>query len=172
LTPPQKTPQPFLNTPGKLPRFLSFVEKEFGVKDVMDYRAALEKQRIGPDVLHSIPDENLIALQIPIGDIHRLKQAASMWIVSDDAKKRTLPEPEVPAAPVENIRFEKRWKGTNDAATYWGTGIEPSSPPGVDVEYEWWYFAREFGKLVPLGSNFRPVLDPEFDDGLQNDDDV
>ncbi|KAF5332057.1 hypothetical protein D9758_016254 [Tetrapyrgos nigripes] len=172
LQAPPTTPQkpaithalhPFLNTPSKLPCFLAFVEKEFHVKDVMTYHFALEGQRIGPDVLQSISDDMLMGLNIPIGDIRRLKEAAAMWIQSDDAKKRGAPEggDQEPVDGTKCIRFEKRWKDGSGTATYHGTSVDASSP-GPEMDYEWYYYCDSLQKMMLLQPGDVPVLDEEF----------
>ncbi|THU78703.1 hypothetical protein K435DRAFT_886815 [Dendrothele bispora CBS 962.96] len=102
--------EPFRNTPSKLPRFLAYAEKEYGMTDVMAYRFALEGQKIGPDVIGRISDDTLAGLNIPIGDIRRLKDCAAIWMNSDDAKKQSTPNDGADAG-VNLIRFEKKMEG-------------------------------------------------------------
>ncbi|THU76053.1 hypothetical protein K435DRAFT_705765 [Dendrothele bispora CBS 962.96] len=162
-TAPPATVEPYFNSPSKLPRFLSHVEKDYGV-DVTNYHQVLEKEKIGPDVLSKISDDSLLALKLPLGDIIRLKEAAAAWITSDDAQKRKEPpQANIPEPARKRVRFEKRWLDGSGAASYFGSSIEPVSPGGAAVDYEWWYLNDTFGTMLPINAGYRPVLDADFD---------
>ncbi|THU92033.1 hypothetical protein K435DRAFT_800797 [Dendrothele bispora CBS 962.96] len=152
------------NTPSKLPRFLAYAESELGVSGASSYCRTLEQQKVGPDILHLVPDETLLNLNLPLGDIIRLKQAAPVWIQSSDAKRKDPP----PTAgtsdgnpPAKRIRFKKRWHDGSGAASEHGTGMEIGSPPGSDVDYDWWYYSEEAGTLLPVPPNYRPIFPPD-----------
>ncbi|QRV88412.1 hypothetical protein RhiJN_16430 [Ceratobasidium sp. AG-Ba] len=74
---------PSLNSnPGTDPaldKFLEFASKEFSVQ-IDTYRGVLQRERIGPDVITELPDlKDLTSLGVPLGDAHRLRQAAKRW---------------------------------------------------------------------------------------------
>ncbi|THU91562.1 hypothetical protein K435DRAFT_908394 [Dendrothele bispora CBS 962.96] len=154
-TAPPATVEPYFNSPSKLPRFLSHVEKDYGV-DVTNYHQVLEKEKIGPDVLSKISDNSLLALKLPLGDIIRLKEAAAAWITKP-------PQANIPEPAHKHVCFEKRWLDGSGAASYFGSSIEPVSLGGAAVDYEWWYLNDTFGTMLPINAGYRPVLDADFD---------
>jgi hypothetical protein len=70
---------PILNTPTKLPRFLSYAETHLGVRDVHQYEEKLSAMGFGPDILHVVDDKVLTDIGISLGDTIRIKQHSLTW---------------------------------------------------------------------------------------------
>ncbi|KAL4260515.1 hypothetical protein AB1N83_010042 [Pleurotus pulmonarius] len=169
-----RSSSPPLPTPSKLRRFLKHAENKLGVPGALRYEASLEQDKYGPDILHLVPDERLVELGVPHGDVVRLKSGSQRWWNSADAKKRrrtnsteTHDDPfrstpirassSVPAN--KKVRFEDRFHG-GGGRTYSGPKIEPAGndyePP---ADYTTWYWCEAAGDWAPLPLGYIAVED-------------
>ncbi|KAJ7723042.1 hypothetical protein B0H16DRAFT_1334341 [Mycena metata] len=130
--PPQTPPKriqneilstPAVPTPSKLPRFLAYASKTLGIESAETFESPLRRQALGPDILHLVGDEDLMALGMRKGDVIRLKAGAQAWWKGPEARKRNhseiedhsaggsgsvrLPEAETP--PSKKVAFERRY---------------------------------------------------------------
>ncbi|THU92864.1 hypothetical protein K435DRAFT_862052 [Dendrothele bispora CBS 962.96] len=151
---PPATVKPYFNSPSKLPCFLSYVEKDYGV-DITGYCQVLEREKIGLI---------LLALKLPLGDIICLKEVVAVWITSDDAEKRKgPPQGNIPEPARKHVQIEKRWLDGSGSASYFGSSIKPVSLGGAALDYEWCYFNDMFGTMLPINTGYCPVLNADFD---------
>ena len=108
-----------MNTPSKLKRFLEHAEKNLGVANATDYTFLLSAKGYGPDILHRVKEESLIALGIPPGDVIRLQDNAMKWWNGSDAKRK-LCHAENDEPTRKRIRFEKRYRDESGKYSLWG----------------------------------------------------
>jgi hypothetical protein len=70
--------------------FLNYATSECGTL-CEQYHAALQNEKIGPDVISTLPDlKELTDLGIPKGDAHRLKHAANDWWADTSRQRKRL----------------------------------------------------------------------------------
>lgn len=128
-------------------------------------------QRYGPDILHEVNDDDLRKLNIPPGDVIRLKRAAPKWYNSPAAKRPrasfTDRNGDTPAPNTEDqrkIRFERVDVDGTGARTFWGPRMEPSEAPKPN-DYYYQYFNEAMGQMVRVPDGWVPVEEGAGDEG-------
>ncbi|KAF8189594.1 hypothetical protein K438DRAFT_1552338, partial [Mycena galopus ATCC 62051] len=97
---------PVIPTPSKLPRYLDHASTNLGVPTARTFESPMRRNGFGPDILHMLPDDDLMGMGMSKGDAIRLKAGAQNWWNGPDAKKKrnvnTTP-------PSQKVTFERRW---------------------------------------------------------------
>ncbi|THU82391.1 hypothetical protein K435DRAFT_575601, partial [Dendrothele bispora CBS 962.96] len=156
------------NTPTKLPRYLSYAKEKLGVNNAPSYEAALREKSYGPDILQHVDDKELISLNIPPGDVIRLKKGCEAWMRSPLSQSATSDGSGRPADSTDNsIRFEKVFLNPEGYASFFGDGIEraPDSAVPTDSEefqecdrFHWYFHSTQLKQRVRLPPGFIPRL--------------
>ncbi|THU91385.1 hypothetical protein K435DRAFT_841047 [Dendrothele bispora CBS 962.96] len=167
------------NTPSKLPRFLSYAKDRLGIINAPAYERSLRDQSYGPDILHLVEDKDLISLNIPSGDVIRMKKAAPIWMASDDSKHKPVddpvasddskhkpvddPETHPPKQPL--VTFEKRWidpetgRDTGAARVY-GTleHIDGWEDQQAEPGLSWFYKCEVLQQFLPVPAGYKAII--------------
>lgn len=122
----------------------------------------MQAKGYGPDILHKVPNKDLEELNIPAGDVIRLKDASLPWFSGPLAKsvKRKRATEEVLEPVVKKIvQYEKRWHDVNGECT--GENrfngypfiVDEGDGPEPEEGLEIWYYceAREAWAQLPQG---------------------
>jgi len=152
---------PTRNTPSKLTRFLEYAETNLSVENARLHEESLQMLGIGPDILHLVEDEVLKNVGFTPRDVIRLKQNSQLWWNSADAKrKRTSHSPSPQSTPLnKKVRFEKRFHAGGTYRLYGPKMVEGDLSPEID--FDWYYFCKARGDMVPLPLGYVPVVDGE-----------
>ncbi len=57
---------PQVPTPSDISRFLKYAEEKLGVKNARVYEGSFKHYHYGPDILHKVPDDKLLAVGLPL----------------------------------------------------------------------------------------------------------
>ncbi|KAF5358628.1 hypothetical protein D9758_007742 [Tetrapyrgos nigripes] len=175
-TPPHSHPSfDYRNTPTKLPRFLQYTKEKFGVNQAPSFQYQLATHTYGPDVLEFVDNKDLASLNIPAGEVIRLKKAAAAFMTSDEAKvtKRKTPDDvELDTRPakeprVETVALEKRWRDGSGAQRLYGTIKLGDGNCISDADVEWFFRADGMPAFAPVPSGWAVTL--ENDDECSDD---
>lgn len=154
------SPPPKL-TPSRLKAFLEYAQEDLGVQYATHHEIALASKQYGPDILHLITDQDLVALEIPHGDAIRLKRAAETWWNSPLAK-RPCAAPALPRSPSpDHIRFIKRYHEGNGQFSVFGKGLLDGDN-GHYQEYDWYYYSRVEKREIKVPDGKVPDLFEEY----------
>ncbi|KAJ7850859.1 hypothetical protein B0H13DRAFT_1570584, partial [Mycena leptocephala] len=107
------TTSPVIPTPSKLPRFLDHAATKLGIASARSFESPMRRNGFGPDILHMLPDQDLVDIRLNKGDALCLKAGAQEWWKGPDAKKNVV----TPAfdghfdatPPSKKVLFERRW---------------------------------------------------------------
>jgi hypothetical protein len=169
---PLTTPAPAstssaINMPSKLTCYLNYAERVLGIMNAAIYEPSLSCEGYGPDILSFIDEKNLILCGLCAGDAIRLKQGASAWWNSPEAKRSKISVPEdahsnddEPQLDYKKIRFEKRFVDDGGCVTVFGAGLVE----GVNCRYQeftLWYYNEVMKHLEKVPSGYVPIVDPE-----------
>jgi hypothetical protein len=130
-----------------------------------------------PDVLHKVPNSELVQFGLNEGNAMRIKELAVKWWAGPDAKRKHTPDDDareffsgVPPAPKKpraekRYSFETRYKDGSGAKRYPGTAMVPGRAPPNE---EYFYFFDAAGGMVPMPLGWIPVAEGEEepDDGF------
>ena len=123
-----------------------------------------------------VDNAEIIACGVTAGDAIRLKQGASQWWDSPEAKRPRQPSPDQDLRnqrTAENevqrrIRFEK-WFVEGGSTSVFGPGMIPGDNPFAH-EYVWWYYNDSFNELMCVPDGLVPEIDPEYIPAEERDD--
>ncbi|KAJ8519665.1 hypothetical protein ONZ45_g3387 [Pleurotus djamor] len=153
---------PLQNTPSKLRRFLKHAETKLGVPKALEYEFALDRDKYGPDILDTVPDNDLVSIGIPRGDVIRLKRGSTAWWKSGEARKRPnddLEGSDQVQPPPKRILFEERFHA-GGGSTFSGTGMEPSESLDEDESQStFWYMCKSIDDWLPVPRGYVPIRD-------------
>ncbi|KAJ7936526.1 hypothetical protein B0H13DRAFT_2303564 [Mycena leptocephala] len=120
---------PVIPTPSKLPRYLDHANTKLGIVTARSFESPMRRNGYGPDILHMLPDQDLMDIGMNKGDAIRLKAGAQEWWKGPNAKKKrgrgemeaaSGSGSETPAfdghskdidatPPSKKVSFERRW---------------------------------------------------------------
>jgi hypothetical protein len=173
------------NTPTKLTKYLLFAKNNLRISRATDFEAAFRRDGIGPDILHLVPDEKLLALGVSLGDTLRLKKHSLSWLTAEGSRKRKEPDHDpfgapdddndhVPPAPIwgpDTIKFEKKWKDPSTGqlmpggATFYGSLVDGTMAEGGDFT---WLYQNDDGEMIPLPPGKVPMIEGGVDTGVED----
>ena len=153
---------PPIPSPGQLEHYLTYAEAKLGVRHALSYRAALELNGYGPDVLPLVSDIKLTDLGISAGDVIRLKNGSKAWWNAEGKRKCSDTSASAQVATQEThwspkwVTYEKRFHDGGghrfSAPPMWKDDDDPNDLP-VEHDYDLYYRCETFKQwfLVPRG---------------------
>ncbi|KAI9444439.1 hypothetical protein BJY52DRAFT_1128191 [Lactarius psammicola] len=184
-----KSPPVIFNTPSKLERFLQAAESN-GVPGVQSHLSSLALKGYGPDILHIVSVQDLVAIGVSPGDAIWLREYASRWWAEERqrvTKRPHAPDIERPGCcsttptlapppinttpPNKRLRFEKCFNDGGGMTTFGRAIVKKKA--GYEFEandYTWWVYSKDLKMNVPLPPGKVPVLadDEPFIDEMGN----
>ncbi|KAJ7883099.1 hypothetical protein B0H13DRAFT_1890539 [Mycena leptocephala] len=163
------TTSPVIPTPSKLPRFLDHAATKLGIASA---RSPMRRNGFGPDILHMLPDQDLVDIGLNKGDALRLKAGAQEWWKGPDAKKkRSRGEMEAASSsgsktpafdghfdatpPSKKVSFKRRWDDGGSTRYYGPRIIAGNDAKGV------FYCCPIRERFVPMPLGYRSTTEEE-----------
>ncbi|KAJ7903197.1 hypothetical protein B0H13DRAFT_1538086, partial [Mycena leptocephala] len=145
---------PVIPTPSKLPRYLDHANTKLGIVTARSFESPMRRNGYGPDILHMLPDQDLMDIGMNKGDAIRLKAGAQEWWKGPDAKKKHIDA----TPPSKKVSFEHRWDDGGSMRFFGPRIIAGSDAKGV------FYRCPVRERFVPVPLGYRSTTEGEMPD--------
>jgi hypothetical protein len=151
-------------SPSDISQYLTYASEKLGVRSAQDFISPLKRKSYGPDILSEVPDSDLADLEIPPGDIIRLKRGSKGWW-----KKKKRDQPRNPETNFFSTELACQHKEPEEDEEDNSIGYEYKYPNGGGVRYSGppmmrgdqgphdcctTYFNKALKQMVPVPTSF------------------